>query len=458
MEVSSMPVSPWRRRHRQHEDRSLQIIGDLWEKSMMKNFVSWALGAAVVAISASLAQQAAADLYVTQVGDGSAALSNASTAVFVQKFAVSGGSPLSTIALPTVGAGANLPLTNSGTATSEGFLALSSNGQYLTLGGYGVAPGTASIASTESGAVNRVVGRIELSSGAVDTTTAFADGSFSQNNIRSVVSTDGQKFWVGGNGTPAANGGVRYATLGSTTSAQITSSPTNIRVVKIFDGQLYASTMAGAFRGVSTVGVGVPEAADSATLLPGFDPATNSPQSVYDFWFKDDNTLYVADDRSAASGGGIQKWLFDGAAWSLSYTLGVGTGARGLAGAVDGENVTLYATTTQNAANNLVAIVDSGASSTFSVLASAPANTAFRGVAYVPSGISPPGNNADFNGDNIVDGADFLIWQRGFGLTGQPNKSTGDANGDGNVNGLDLDQWKSKFGGAPRRRRDRRRA
>ncbi|MBA4105021.1 MAG: hypothetical protein C0485_04625 [Pirellula sp.] len=60
-----------------------------------------------------------------------------------------------------------------------------------------------------------------------------------------------------------------------------------------------------------------------------------------------------------------------------------------------------------------------------------------------------PANNADFNGDNTVDGADFLIWQRGFGLTGQPNKSTGDANGDGNVNGLDLDLWKTKFGGAP---------
>ena len=63
--------------------------------------------------------------------------------------------------------------------------------------------------------------------------------------------------------------------------------------------------------------------------------------------------------------------------------------------------------------------------------------------------VTPPLNNADFNGDNIVDGADFLIWQRGFGLTGQPNKSTGDATGDGNVNGLDLDQWKSKFGLPP---------
>lgn len=65
------------------------------------------------------------------------------------------------------------------------------------------------------------------------------------------------------------------------------------------------------------------------------------------------------------------------------------------------------------------------------------------------STIAAPANNADFDNDGDVDGADFLTWQRGFGLTGQPNKSTGDANGDGNVNGLDLDIWKTKFGGAP---------
>ncbi|MBX3433653.1 MAG: hypothetical protein KF847_10065 [Pirellulales bacterium] len=58
-------------------------------------------------------------------------------------------------------------------------------------------------------------------------------------------------------------------------------------------------------------------------------------------------------------------------------------------------------------------------------------------------------DNADFNSSNFVDGTDFLAWQRGFGLTGQPNKSTGDANGDGAVNGADLTIWKSQFGTTP---------
>lgn len=60
--------------------------------------------------------------------------------------------------------------------------------------------------------------------------------------------------------------------------------------------------------------------------------------------------------------------------------------------------------------------------------------------------IVTPVVDADFNGDLIVDGADFLIWQRGFGLSDQLDKSTGDANGDGNVNDADLTAWTTQFG------------
>jgi hypothetical protein len=57
--------------------------------------------------------------------------------------------------------------------------------------------------------------------------------------------------------------------------------------------------------------------------------------------------------------------------------------------------------------------------------------------------------DSDFNSDGIVNGADFLIWQRGLGMTGQTSKGNGDANGDGTVNGADLALWKARFGGAP---------
>lgn len=54
--------------------------------------------------------------------------------------------------------------------------------------------------------------------------------------------------------------------------------------------------------------------------------------------------------------------------------------------------------------------------------------------------------SADFDGNGSIDGIDFLILQRNFGLTGQTNNTNGDANFDGTVNGADLSVWESQYG------------
>jgi hypothetical protein len=55
-------------------------------------------------------------------------------------------------------------------------------------------------------------------------------------------------------------------------------------------------------------------------------------------------------------------------------------------------------------------------------------------------------DNADFDADGDVDGADFLTWQRGVGINdGTANLDDGDANDDGNVTAADLDIWKNQF-------------
>lgn len=60
------------------------------------------------------------------------------------------------------------------------------------------------------------------------------------------------------------------------------------------------------------------------------------------------------------------------------------------------------------------------------------------------------GVNADFNGDDLVDGADFLTWQRNFGINdGTALLSDGDADGDGNVLASDLAAWQSQFSTDP---------
>jgi hypothetical protein len=57
--------------------------------------------------------------------------------------------------------------------------------------------------------------------------------------------------------------------------------------------------------------------------------------------------------------------------------------------------------------------------------------------------------NADFNQDGVVDGQDFLVWQRNAGLNSGGSRASGDANGDGTVNAMDLTIWKSQFGMNP---------
>ena len=50
---------------------------------------------------------------------------------------------------------------------------------------------------------------------------------------------------------------------------------------------------------------------------------------------------------------------------------------------------------------------------------------------------------ADVNHDNIINGADFLVMQRNYGL---PGPNPGDATGDGIVTGADFDRWEEQFG------------
>jgi uncharacterized repeat protein (TIGR01451 family) len=330
----------------------------------------------------------AGNLVVVRVGTGSAALSSAATAAFLDEYSTSGTgqTPIQSIGLPTAASGSNAILTMSGSATSDGALARSANGGYLTLAGYNAAPGTANVVTTTG--INRVVGRIDAS-GAVDTSTRIFDG-YVASNIRGAVSDDGTRFWTGGNGN-SGSGGTRYVTLGNTTSTPISSAPANTRVPNIFNGQLYISSASSTYQGISAVGSGLPTSSgETTTLLPGFPTATGP--SPYGFVLFDMDagvagldTAYVSDDRAIASGGGVQKWTFNGTTWTLAYTLnsGLTAGARGLTGTVVGGTAVLYATTADTP-SKLVKVTDTDASAAFTTLATAPANTAFRGVAFAP--------------------------------------------------------------------------
>ena len=150
------------------------------------------------------------NVVIYRVGTGSAALTNASTAVFLDEY-TSAGALVQSIALPTADSGANQSITASGTATSGGLISCSSDGQYIIVTGYDSAPGVASITSSATTTVTRVIGRM-AADGSVNSSTTTT--SFSADNIRGATSTDGQGFWASG-----ANTGIIYQLLGGSGAA-----------------------------------------------------------------------------------------------------------------------------------------------------------------------------------------------------------------------------------------------
>jgi DNA/RNA endonuclease G (NUC1) len=382
-------------------------FGLLLDKSSFAPFLpDYAPEATTHNLGAPLAPPAftAGDLVVYRVGDGSAALGSTATAVFVDEYTPA-GTLVQSIAMPTAVSGSNKRLTASGSATNEGFLTRSSDGQYLALTGYDAALGTSGVAATTSTAVQRVIGRVDAA-GTINTTTVFAGtagNSFSGGGPRSVVSDAGTNFWAVGSVS-----GVQYITLGATSSTQVNSTATNLRGTNIFGGQLYISSGAGTIR-MGAVGTGTPTSSgQTITNLPGF-PATTAANG---FFFADLNagvagvdTLYVADDGT----GQVLKYSLVGGNWVANGSVAV-TAARGLTGSVSGTTVTLFGTL-GSTGTTLYKLIDStGYNATISgspsTIALAGTNKAFRGVAFAPS--SGPPNQAIFPncpaGVNTVQG------------------------------------------------------
>lgn len=114
--------------------------------------------------------------------------------------------------------------------------------------------------------------------------------------------------------------------------------------------------------------------------------------NLVDLWLSWDGlTMFTAQDGTTAVGG-VNKWVRTDLAsnFSLAYTLSTVTGssARGARYLSVDETApgafTIYAATAETTGNRLVKIVDSGASSTGTLLYTAGATDQIRGVAIVP--------------------------------------------------------------------------
>jgi hypothetical protein len=358
---------------------------------MRKSLRVFAIAAAIVATSVVFSGLRASggftlgNLVVYRVGDGAASLGSAATAVFLDEYTTA-GALVQSIPMPTVVNGTQKRLTASGSATTEGFLTLSADGRYLVLTGYDAAVGTASITTSASASVNRVVGRVDAA-GVLDTSTGTL--AISGGNPRGVASDAGANFWIAG-----SVGGVQLATFGNSAVTPISTTQTNLREANIFGGQLYLSTGAGTAYRIGAVGSGLPTTSgQTTTSLPGLPTSTGSSNG---FFFADLDagvagldTLYVADDVANQ----LQKYSLVGGTWVSNGALPV-SGARGLTATVTGTTVSLFGTA-GSSGTTLYTFTDSSGynaaiAGTTTTIATVAANRAFRGVALTPTNSTPP--------------------------------------------------------------------
>jgi len=284
--------------------------------------------------------------------------------------------------------------------------------------------------------------------------------------------------------------GVHQGTAGSSTGNQFGFSVTqvgdtadksgkdnNFRGLTLFNNTLYVTKGSGG-NGIDSVyqvnpsgggyvngSLGVPSAANASStsinLLPGFPTAlaktaisaSNPASNPFGLFFANANTLYVADEGDGIladltngndPNAGLQKWIFSGGSWHLSYTLQTGLslgvaytvagytgpspandGLRNITGQVNSDGtVTIYAaaSTVSTLAdqgadpNGLFEITDTLADTTsgqasgesFSLLDAPVSGQVIRGVSFVPSAIPEPSTYAAFAGASILLGAGWM--------------------------------------------------
>jgi hypothetical protein len=406
------------------------------------------VAAVLVVITGFTTAASAALIYnpvVTQVGDGTTALSTAGATTTIQIYDNSIANQPAPLSQVSYGNGV---LVNSGSSITEGQLANNpgvadaataglpyAGTAYVFSGGYSANDGTVGVSGAAANAP-RVTGDVNVSGSSATSpniiatqtaTTAYAPTG----NIRAAVGDDtAANSWSAGTSVLGGTGGYRY--FNNNTQVENAAGPTNTRTIQIRQGRLYGSSDTSTFVGISVIGSGVPQTTGQ-TVSPLFITGTSTVASPEAFALIDDpnvstpivgngivpfNVAYIADSNAGNGNSqpGIQKWVYSPTTatnngWSLAYVItdsltGAPDGYNGLAaeliqvpliGAAGGlfENeVALFSTNSidvPGAGNSLERFIDpleggspSSTDATLVTLATAPADYAFRGVALSP--------------------------------------------------------------------------
>lgn len=366
--------------------------------------------ASVVCQQAQAAPLTAGNILILRVGDGSGSPANSASttsAGFLDEYTPA-GSLVQSIALPTAGGGQ----ATVGGATLDGILKRTPDGSRVYFPAYRTAAGNSAGAS----AVPRVLCYVD-GTGTVNTDTAATDSPLGA--VRGVISLGGTgPIYCAYAGTGA---GVRLmAAHGSaTTTTQIENlSGRDLEIVSSFQGSgpsLLISSTASGVQGVRSYGTSLPAGGTASTaVIGGGNEASGMAYFDLSAGVAGTDTAYVMYSSTSVTSE-LRKYCYESGSWVARGAVSMGAPVSGwfLAGSASGSTTTLYIVRPGfgGSASPVYKITDaSGYAVNLSgslpapLLAGAPTNCDFRGVAMVPVPPGPPEINVTGNGQTILDG------------------------------------------------------
>lgn len=321
------------------------------------------------------------------------------------------GARLVTTGLSSDGALANSPAITDAAAKGLPFYGTG----YAWSGGYDAPAGASGVISQPAN-FGRVVGSVDVglntvSNAAVVQTQpmaqAYASVTTGAGSIRAAVGNDnGTALWTAGLvATAAANtGGFRAWNPGAGTSTRLDANVnlTSVQRVEVMNGKLFGMMSSGPANqnGIWVFDNGTPTTSGQTATL--FLPINSSTFNTEEFVLIDDpnnpvsttnsqgfDTAYLATNGNVGQEG-IQKWTWDGTAWSQAYVIS-SVDFHGLAGQLDADTGEVYLWATPRAGTTLLQFTDlaSGGSklqtdASLITLATLPFGTRFDGVALAP--------------------------------------------------------------------------
>lgn len=373
----------------------------------------------------------AGDLVVDQVTEASGGPSSTAGTVSLVDYSTSGAPSGFSVTMPTSnsgsGAGSTHALVDSGTATNDGLITLSGDGQYIYVPGYDAAPGTASITSASN--TGRTVG-IVSGSGVSDTSTALTDSATEGQNFRSATGPTGGTS----NFYDAGGAGLGYITDAATSNNLIDTTDNKLHQVQIVNGNLYASTTkniiewSGEPTSGPVTGANIIPSPPSGFNANGFAFVTLGAGPAFD-------TLYVADTGANQ----VEKYSLEGSptpVWTLNGTVSVvnptGLVVNVTASQSGGPKVAdIYITNAPAGSGNtyctqISELTDSSgpytgttgsgmlpSATTVNLLATAGTSSSFHGLTFAPTG-SPAQNTPETSMVVLLPALGALVFGGGY--------------------------------------------